>query len=69
MWSTQNPVGASLLAKTLAQSESVLPDTPLSRAGSLPQWAAAFPGYVVNAKPCGSEPAREGVGTVCICIA
>jgi hypothetical protein len=30
-------VGASLLAKRECQSTYVLPDTPLSRAGSLPQ--------------------------------
>ena len=38
MWSTQNPVGASLLAKASEQSAFVLPEIPLSRAGSLLQW-------------------------------
>ncbi|TMU76085.1 hypothetical protein FGA82_19915 [Pseudomonas fluorescens] len=33
----QNPVGASLLAKASAHSTSTVPDTPLSRASSLPQ--------------------------------
>ena len=33
----RNPVGASLLAKALAQPALVQADTPLSRAGSLPQ--------------------------------
>ncbi|KAA0978394.1 hypothetical protein FQ185_04630 [Pseudomonas sp. ANT_H12B] len=32
------PVGASLLAIAAAQSTLMSPDTPLSRAGSLPQW-------------------------------
>jgi hypothetical protein len=34
---TSIPVGASLLAKTTYQSTSWVPDTALSRAGSLPQ--------------------------------
>jgi hypothetical protein len=31
-------VGASLLAKAVYHSTSLLADTPFSRAGSLPQW-------------------------------
>ena len=34
---TNNPVGASLLAKAPDQATSSLNDTPHSRAGSLPQ--------------------------------
>ena len=37
-----NPVGASLLAKRPAHSTSVVSDTPLSRASSLPQGVAAL---------------------------
>nr|WP_277930434.1 MULTISPECIES: DUF4381 domain-containing protein [unclassified Pseudomonas] len=36
------PVGASLLAKRPAQSTFLAPDTPLSRAGSLPQGVGAL---------------------------
>jgi len=35
------PVGASLLAKASVHSTPALPDTPLSRAGSLLQWSGA----------------------------
>jgi hypothetical protein len=36
-------VGAGLPAKASAHSTSSSPDTPLSRAGSLPQWSGARP--------------------------
>ncbi len=38
---TQIPVGAGLPAKAPAHSKSSSPVTPLSRAGSLPQWSGA----------------------------
>jgi len=61
----EKPVGASLLAMTVAQSKLLQADPPLSRAGSLPQGicgvrdACERPG-----KTCGSEPARDDGGTV-----
>ncbi len=56
------PVGAGLLAKAVAYSKSMLPDTPLSRASHAPtvvecRSQESQPTQV----PCGSEPAREGV--------
>ncbi|PMZ77491.1 hypothetical protein C1X65_05425 [Pseudomonas sp. FW305-70] len=43
-------MGASLLAKTVWQPENGLPDTPLSRAGSLPQYFGQHP--VRPPSPC-----------------
>jgi len=60
----KSPVGASLLAKASTLSTSLSPDPPLSLAGKLPQWPCGNPQIPIHTKiPCGSEPAREGVGS------
>ena len=64
--STQNPVGAGLLAKASIQLALIGIDAPLSRAGSLPQWNGVELDIRFDTKPCGSELAREGVGSACI---
>ncbi len=57
---TDPPVGAGLLAKREYQSTSSLPDTPLSRAGSLPHWnGVAHKACAWHRSPCGSGLARE----------
>ena len=64
------PVGASLLAMRPAQSTLMPPDTPPSRAGSLPQEIDG--GHKIRGRPgstCGSEPAREEAGPFNIDIA
>ncbi len=62
-------VGVSLLAKASAHSISSLPDPPLSRASSAPTGYVWCTNSVVIPDHCGSEPAREGVGTFNIFIA
>src|SRR3954469_6247793 len=56
-------VGVSLLAKALGQATTMLNAPPYSRASSLPHdlWRTRNRGC--PHPPCGSEPAREGVGS------
>ncbi len=57
-------VGASLLAMASNQSTLLLPDTPLSRAGSLPH--RSFIRSVLTANPVGAKLARDSDGSDCI---
>ncbi len=57
-------MGASLLAKALDQSAKMLNVPPSSRASSLPQGICGTTKSMVNTEHCGSELARESVGSV-----
>jgi hypothetical protein len=62
--SAQNSVGASLLAIAVGQLNNSLTDTTPSRAGSLLHRVLCVAGFFVfAAKTCGSELARECIGS------
>ncbi|PYC03255.1 hypothetical protein DMX04_09490 [Pseudomonas koreensis] len=56
-------VGASLLAKASGQATAMLNVAPPSRAGSLPQGVWVKSESWIRRCNCGSEPARESVGS------
>ncbi|PNB73049.1 hypothetical protein C1X64_16975 [Pseudomonas sp. GW456-E7] len=57
----KSPVGASLLAKAVGRSTSMLPETPPSRASPLPQGSSA------HTKPCPFAIGRQNIMNNCAC--
>ncbi|MNK86316.1 hypothetical protein D3C87_1062240 [compost metagenome] len=63
-----NPCGSEPAREGGRSVDIFVTGSPLSRAGSLPQWPGSLTGFVFTEETCGSELAREGGGSVDIFV-